>query len=174
MKLSQRETMLALATLAVVLYGGGILFAWPKIDTWKKLAKDQALVIQQIETERKMYTEKDRWTKEFATLKKSLPIQKAGQKMDVYWLSRIDGIASKNGVLLPRRQVGEEKKAGDLYEISIEYREIEGSLSGTVRFLFDLQTEGVMIDVRELMLKPKGTQALRGVSLRVFCAYLKE
>jgi hypothetical protein len=60
-----------------------------------------------------------------------------------------------------------------VYELAIDCREWEATLDPLVRFLFDLQSEGAMFDVRQLMIKPKGKGVLRG-RFALYCAYTRE
>ena len=62
----------------------------------------------------------DKWIKDFQELNKQVPPFPADKKMDVHWLSVMDDVASKHGVVISKRQVGEEKRTGDLYEMPIE------------------------------------------------------
>jgi hypothetical protein len=86
----------------------------------------------------------------------------------------MDGLASRNGVKIITRQVGEEEQAGEIYELPIECKDLEGTLQGLVRFLFDLQNEDAMLDIRQFYVKPKGKGdvLLRG-RFTLYCAYTR-
>jgi len=168
--------VLMLATAAVALFAGTALLARPKVDAWRDVRREQAEVRDQIERERRLLQTKDSWQKQFAELTKIIPVYPADKKMDVHWLSIMDELARKHGVNISKRQVGEEKKVGDVYELPIEGREWEGKLDAIVHFLFDLQSQGAMLDVRQLLIKPKEQKSdgvLRG-RFTLYCAYMRE
>ena len=73
---------------------------------------------------------------------------------------------------ISKRQPGEEKQQGEVYELPIECREWEGSLDAITHFLFDLQSEGAMMDIRHLLIKPKGEGVLGG-RFWLHCAYTR-
>jgi hypothetical protein len=56
--------------------------------------------------------------------------------------------------------------------LPIECREWEASLDALVRFLFELQSEGAMLDIRQLLIKPRGQGILRG-RFTLYCAYAR-
>ncbi|MBA4387559.1 MAG: hypothetical protein C0404_06230 [Verrucomicrobia bacterium] len=176
MKLTPRESMLALTTLAVVLYGGGLLFAWPRIDNWKRLSREQAQVEAQINKEVAIIKEErltGRWGKELAELKKGMPAQKG----NVDWLRIINDMARSHSVTIGKQTPEEPKQVGELYELSIVYSEVQGTHSDMVHFLFDMQAGAAMIDVRELLVKPiPGSMGVmrERASMRIYCAYIKE
>ena len=72
-----------------------------------------------------------------------------------------------------KRQVGEEEKHGDVYELPIDCRDWEATLDSLTHFLFDLQAENAMLDVRQLLIRPnKDASKLRGRFL-LNCAYTR-
>lgn len=173
MKLTQREYILALATAAAVLYGGSALFIKSRLPELRDLREEQKTVRWQLEQDRKLAGERDKWAAELKELSGLLSRFSADKKMDVHWLAIMDSLAAKHGINITKRQVGEEKKQGDVYELSIECKEWEGTLDGITRFLFDLQSEGAMFDIRQLLMKPKEKDVLRGRFL-LSCAYTRD
>lgn len=172
MKVSPREAVLGVLTLAVALLGGTALLARPKIDEWKQLRADQAQVRMEIEQDRRLVAGRDEWVKRLSELSKMLPVFPPDKKMDIHWLSVMDGAASKHGVQISKRQAGDEEQQGEVYELPIESKEWEGTLDGLVHFLFDMQKEGAMLDVRQLFVKPKSQNVLRGRFV-LYCAYTR-
>lgn len=172
MRFSSREAVLALVAVAVILFGGSAMLVKPKLVYWKELRAKQAEVIRHIEQDKRLVAEREKWTKQLEALSKMLPQHSPDKKVDVYWLSIMDNLATKHGVEISKRQAGEEKKQGDVYELPIECKEWEGSLDSIVHFLFDLQSEGAMLDIRQLLIKPKEKGLLRGRFL-LYCAYTR-
>jgi Tfp pilus assembly protein PilO len=173
MKLAPRETMLTLATAAVALFAISYMAAKPKLESMKEIELEQINVRKQIQRDRETIAEKKKWDKEYEGLRKMLPTLPAGRNTDVHWLELMDNIAGKNGIKISKRQAGEEKKLGEVYELPVECKEWEGSLDSLAHFLFDIQNEGAMLDVRQLRVKPQGKDLLRG-SFTLYCAYMKE
>jgi hypothetical protein len=172
--MSDRELLLATVTGAVLLLGGSFLIARPKWEQMKVVREEQAQVRKELEEYRKLALEKDRWGKEMESVKGMLAKYPADQAMDVVWLSTMDNKARKNAVNITRRRAVEEKQVGDVYELPIECSEWDGSLAALTHFLFELQTEGAMFDVRQLTVRQvKGSGQLRG-GFTLFCAYIKE
>lgn len=173
MKLAPREAMLALATATVALFAVSYMAAKPKIERLKEVQQEQADVREQIRRDKETISEKGKWNKKYEGLRKMLPTLPSGRNTDVHWLELMDNIASKNDIKISKRQAGEEKKLGEVYELPIDCKEWEGSLNSMAHFLFDMQNEGAMLDVRELRVKPQGKDVLRG-SFILYCAYMKE
>lgn len=172
MKISLREAVLVLITAAVALFGGSLMLVKPKIVYLKELRTKQAEVIRQIKQDKRLVDERDTWEKQLKKLSKMLPQYPVDKKMDVHWLSVMDNLAAKHGVKILKRQAGEERKQGDVYELPIECKEWEGGLDSIVHFLFDLQSEGAMLDIRQLLIKPKSKGVLRG-RFSLYCAYTR-
>ena len=173
MNVTPRETMLALGTVGTILFAGGIMLARPKLEQWKELSAQAQQIRSDIEQDQRLVAQRAQWQSRFSTLSQSLPRLPADKTMDVYWMSKMDDMASKYGVQIIQRRVGEEVNQGDVYELSIECKDWEATLDQLVHFLFELQSEGAMFDVRQLMIKPKGKGALRG-RFALFCAYTRE
>jgi Tfp pilus assembly protein PilO len=173
MRLSQREIILAMVTGTVVLFGMTAILSKSKIDEWKDINKAQNDLVAQIQKNKEIIASRAVWQKKLNELQKSLPEYPADKKMDVQWLSTMDELASKHGVKILKRQAGEEKVVGDVYELPIECKEWEGNLNAIVHFLFDLQSQGAMLDIRQLQMKPKSGDVLRGY-FALYCAYAKQ
>lgn len=172
-KLSSREWLLALATGSVILWGGSGILLKPKFEQWKDLRVQQERVQAEIEECRKWIGEREAWTAKSEEVSRLLPRHPKGARTDVYWLSKMDNLATQHGLTISKRQAGEEKNLGDLYELPIECNEWEGDTDAIVRFLFDLQAEGGMFDVRHLLIKQKEPGRLRGRFV-LSCAYTKD
>jgi hypothetical protein len=173
MKLVPREAMLALATAAVAIFAISYIAAKPKIERLKDIQQEQVNLRKQIQRDRDTIAGKGKWDKEYDGLRKMLPTLPAGRNTDVHWLELMDNIAGRNGIKISKRQAGEEKKLGEVYELPVVCNDWEGSLNSMTHFLFDLQNEGAMLDVRQLRVKPQGKDMLKG-SFTLYCAYMKE
>lgn len=175
MRIAQREYVLLLATGAIALYAGSATFVKPQLDKWKDLRKQREGVAWQIERDKDMVSKKPEWEQQFADLRRKLPSVAPGRKIDVHWLSVMDTTATKHGLKISKREAGEENKVGDIFELPIQCREWSGTLDALVHFLFDLQSQGAMLDVRQLLIKPapKDPNDLRG-QFTLYCVYTRE
>ncbi len=171
MKLSRRETVLLLTTFFVVLFGGTLMMARPAIDKLEALWEEQEQITWQIDKSKSLVARKEGLEGKLAELSKMLQPAQV-DNMGVHWQQILEKIARKNKVKIINSKAGVEKREGEVYELPIECKEWEGDLGGVVHFLFDLQSEGAMLDVRRLMIKPKADKVLRG-SFVLYCAYTR-
>lgn len=173
MKMSSREIALGLATVAAALFAVTGLLSKAKIEHWKEARAEQSEVRRKIEMDREMAAQREQWQARLAEISRLLPVQPEGRKVDVHWLSVMDRIAGQHGLSIKRRQAGKEEQQGDVFELPIEC-EWEGSLESLVYFLFELQSEGAMLDVRQMMIRPApgGVGSLRG-RFTLFAAYTR-
>lgn len=172
MKLAPRETLLALATLAVALFAITGLVAKPWIQRWTEIRDTRESLRKVMESDRELLARKDVLAKQYAEVKDMMPSFPAEKKMDVHWMEIMDGLAARNGVKIMKRQAGEEKKQGDVYELPVECKEWEGTLEGVIHFLFDMQNQGAMLDVRQVRMKPQG-KVFKGF-FTLYCAYMRD
>jgi len=172
MRFSSREVVLAVVAFAAALFGVTALLARPRLDEWKELRARQRAVVQEIGADRSLLQESEKWAALLAEKSELLPQHPPDKEVDVYWLSVMDLLALKNGLSITKRQVGEEKKHGDIYELPIECKEWGGRLDALVHFLFELQSEGAMLDVRQLQIRPTDKGLLRG-RFTLYCAYTR-
>jgi hypothetical protein len=171
--ISTRESVLALSTVTVALFAVTALLAGSKIDDWKSVRAQQAEVLESIERSKGLVEQEARWTKRMSELQGLMPRFPQGKRMDVHWLSEMEKKASKHGLNILRHEVGSELQEGLVYELPIECRDWSGSLDALVHFLFDLQNEGAMLDVRYLRIKPKDKVTRTG-RFSLYCAYMRE
>jgi len=172
MRMNSRELVLLLATLAVALFGVSYLVVRPKAHEWKAMREEKAELRRQIGRDRELIAGRVQWAAQLASLSGLLTEVPEGQKVDVYWLAMMEGKAVQHGVTILRRQAGEEKRMGDVYEMPIECQDWEGDLESLVHFLFDLQSAGAMLDVRHLQVRPKSGAVLKG-RFSLSCAYTR-
>ena len=93
--------------------------------------------------------------------------------MDLHWLSVIESVAARHQLQILRHEPGEERQQGPVYELPIFVRQWEGSIDALVRFLFDIEREGAMLDVRYLHIRPRD-RTIRHGRLDIYCAYRRE
>ena len=174
MIVSEREKGLLVITVVVLLYG--LLFV---LFNGKNGQKAKIADIRTKRREREaLYAEykglieqHQVWNDAYAKNADLMPVFESGRQVQTYWLGVLDRLATSNDLSIIRRQVGEERQLGDVYELPIDCKEWEGSLESLTRFLYDVHAEGAMLDVRKLFIRP-GPRGLRG-SFTLFCAFLR-
>ncbi|MEI6210406.1 MAG: hypothetical protein WCR06_02145 [bacterium] len=175
MTMSGREKAIAAITLVVLLYGVLGLLAGKRLDAWraKRLEYRQACVT--LEQQRKLIAQRQLWQKNYAAVRDLMPVFPADKPVDTYWLGVMDNAASDNKLNILKRLVGGEKLVGDVYELSIDCKEWEGTLDALVHFLYSLESTGVMLDMRQMFIRPSPADhsRLKG-SFVLYCAYMRE
>jgi hypothetical protein len=175
MTMSGREKAIAAITLVVLLYGVLGLLAGKRLDAWraKRLEYRQACVT--LDQQRKLIAQRQLWQKNYGAVRDLMPVFPADKPVDTYWLGVMDNAASANKLNILKRLVGGEKLVGDVYELSIDCKEWEGTLDALVHFLYSLESAGVMLDMRQMFIRPSPADhsRLKG-SFVLYCAYMRE
>ena len=170
-----RERGLRLVAAIVIAFGILGLFSRRQLDNFRlnrqQLERERAT----LKFERQMIAAKPDLQRQYDELRTLMPVFKPDKAVDTHWLSIMDDIASKQHLNISRRQAGREEQSGEVYEFAIECREWDGRLDSLVHFLYDLEREGVMLDVRHLYVRPHQSAPgfLRG-SFTLYCAYMRD
>lgn len=173
MKFSRREYVLALMLVGFMLFGISAILAKPKLVEWRSLAEEKELLEIALEKDMRLLQRRETIAAEFEELRQFLPDFPKDKLMDVHWLTIMDETATRYGVNILKRQALEEKRMGDVYELPLECREWEGTLDSLRYFLVDLQGRGAMLDIRQLLVRQKEGEVLRG-RFTLFCAYTRK
>ncbi len=173
MKISRRESVLAVATIAAALYAGLLYFGSSRLSLLEATREEVFQLQSSIAVSRALVAEQALWEERMAERQSLMPVFPQGQRMDVHWLTVIEGIASRHQLQILRHEPGEERREGPVYELPIFARQWEGTLDALVHFLFDLEQEGAMLDVRYLHVRPKD-RILRHGRFDIYCAYRRE
>lgn len=173
MKISKRETFLGLIALTAVLFGLTYWLAGSRIEAQREMKKDKARLQHQIELHKRILAEKDAWYGRLEELQAQLPVYDEKVSISTELLKLIKRTADDHGLDLVRTQPYGEKQTGSLYELEVSCS-WEGSLEALVKFLYDLQKQGVRFDVLQLNAQPDAQRdrILKG-SMIINCAYRK-
>jgi Tfp pilus assembly protein PilO len=175
MKISQREMILGVATLAASLAGLTWYIADGNVDEWKSKANEMQKLEQQISLHQNAIKMQENWMDELTALQQDLRTFDPGERSVAPELMKtIKAVSSKYGLDITRSQPYNEKPTGDLYEMGINCT-WEGSLDAMVHFLTELQQQGVRYDVRQLNVTPVGkdTGKLKG-NMVIHCVYTRK
>ncbi len=175
MTVSPREKALAALTIMALLYGVLGLGVRGRLELWRQKRAAYGELTARRDAQRNLIGQAGEWNRQYDELRALMPAFAPERRVDTYWLGVMDRVASQDGVSIVKRQIGVERRIGDAFEMPIECKEWEASLDSLVRFLYDLSAEGVMLDVRQMFIKPApgNPDRLRG-SFTLYCAYLRD
>ena len=175
MKITQREMVLGVITLAAVLGGITWYFVDSKVDDWKAKAVAIEKAEQQIRHNQAAIKMQEDWLDELSTLQSGLRNFDVGKRsVSPELMKTIKEISNKYELDITRSQPYTETPTGDLFELGINCT-WQGTLEAMVSFLAELQQQGVNYDVRQLNVTPDGknTGMLKG-NMVIHCAYTRK
>lgn len=174
MNVTAREKALAAATLMALLYGLLGLSVRGRLEALKTQRLAYRAQRDELNLRNDLIARREQWERQYGELADLMPVFEADRRVDTHWLGVMDRLAAKNQIAIVRRQIGEEKQAGGVFEMPIECKEWEGTLEALTGFLYDLQSEGAMLDVRQMHVRPApgNPGRLRG-SFTLNCAYMR-
>ncbi len=176
MSLSRRELIMAGSVSAVVIGLVSWVIASPLIAKIKMSNTQQVKMQGEKAVLDKLISQRAAVQQDLETLRAQLPHFSQDEQVSAQIVQRIQQTAGESGVTLLRRDPAAEQVIGDLSEISVDCQ-WEGTLEDILKFLFAAQTQGAMLDVRQLNIQPhtQTTQAgrLKG-NFKVFYAFMRE
>jgi hypothetical protein len=175
MKITQREMILGVVTLAAVLGGITWYIVDKRVDEWKAKAGTIEKTEQQIRHYQAAIKMQEDWRDELNTLQAGLREFEPGKRSASPELMKtIKAISNKHELDITRSQPHAETPTGDLFELGINCT-WKGTLDAMVGFLTELQQQGVNYDVRQLNVTPDGkkTGKLKG-NMVIHCAYTRK
>lgn len=173
MKVSTRELTLAWLTLVTVILGGTYLAGRRLAGEWKDSMKARQSLARQRRAAEQLLQDRPAVDEKLQALRSQLPQYPAGQDVTAELMKTLERTAQENGVVLMRRDPEKEKSVGDLYEVGISCQ-WEAELEAMVRFLYALQVQGAILDIRQLAMSPiqGGPRRLKG-TFTVDCAFTR-
>jgi len=171
MKMSNREMIIGMTTLAVVLFGFTYWMAGSKISEQKEMASEKTRLRRQIKLHQRILEEREHWIGRLDTLQADLPVYDRRIPVSVLLSKEIKSMADQQGLDLTSTVPGVEKKVGTLYEVNVACQWV-GNLDALVQFLYTLHAKGIRFDVWQINIKPIAKQEgmLKG-SMSIDCAY---
>lgn len=171
MTLSAREIRLAMFTLFAVIVGMTWFLGEDKLNEYGELvdrADDADLMISKLESR---VARRDGYLRRIETIKLVLPEFPIGRDVKSQMLQQLNGWAGRHRMGISSVNPDKEKEIGDLglYRLSVNVA-WSGNLEQLTRFLFDMQMQGAVIDVRQLTVKADNKGDLSG-NMRVDFAY---
>ena len=153
MSISSREMILAWLTLAAVLLGGSFWLGEPMFQEWKDQRSARNSLYDRQRLAERLLEQKTEIQNRWETLRSNMPSYPIDLDVTSQLLRNLQQSADKQGLNLVRVEPDEEVSVGDLYEVSIACS-WEGSLEALVKFLYQVQAESGMVDVRQITVTP--------------------
>jgi hypothetical protein len=175
MTITGREKAMAAITIMVLMYGVLGLLAKGRLETWRTKRAEGDLLARRLAQEQTLIALRPQLGKKYASVRDLMPVFSANEPVDTRWLSIMDEAASRNGINISNRKPPQESLVGDVYETAIECTEWNGSLDQLIHFLYELESKGVMLDMRKISMRPhpQNRLLLRG-NFTLYCAYMRE
>lgn len=174
MKISRRETYLAGITGAVVLLGATYWFGEPLVKEWGETLKTRARLAEEKKWSERVIERREEWSVQLKELRAQLPRYPADQPVIAELLKTIKTTADGSQLVLSRLEPDKEKVVGDLSEVAIDCT-WDGGLDELVRFLYAMQTQGGILDIRQITITPaQGVPGRLKGNFTVFCAFSRE
>ena len=173
MKISAREMGLAWLTAMVLILAATYWFGQPKAKAWKAAVKDREALTRKMKEINRLLEDQTNVNQRLDALRKQLPQHPVGKDVTAELLITLERTAQQHGLILLRREPEKEKSVDDLYEVAINCT-WESTLDALVHFLYALQIQGAILDIRQLTLTPGqgGPDRLKG-NFTVDCAYTR-
>lgn len=172
--ISVREQRLIIITLLVILYAVLGFTLRGRLDNWRAARKQAGELRTQITDRRMLIGSWQTWDNLYADLSSLMPLFETETKVETYFYKIMDDAAAKTDMSITRRRVRSEELKGDVHEIAIECTDWRGTIDALVKFLYELQKNGVMLDVRSLFIRPESNNPanLQG-SFTLYCAFMR-
>lgn len=174
MKIARREVVLGLVALVLLLGGLGFVLGRGMMEDWDQSIRQRGQLEAKKKEADELIANRDAAVQQLDALQQALPRYRVDQQVNAELLKTIQKTADENQLSLKRLLPEKEQEVGDLSELAIECH-WEGELEQLVRFLYAVQVQGAMLDIRELKIDPAQGQAgrLKG-TFTVYCAFKRE
>lgn len=174
MNLSKHDQTLLAITVGVALFGLVLASMRKQIDSMRDNRTAAARLEDRLALQREMIAARDAWTDRYDAVKDRMPVFSRTDQVGTYWLSIMDAAADEHGLRIIQRSPREETIVAGVYELPIEVRSWEGTLESLVRFIHALESEGAMLEIRELRVSPiQNRQGYLKGSFLLSCAYMR-
>jgi len=171
--LSFKEKNLILILGVVLLYGVAALSYSPKKISLNIAKRNYEREAKKLQEERTLIAARSDWTQRYETMRSMMPPFPYEKDVVTYWLSMMDTAATRQGLTISNRQANKEIEVGDVYELPLDCSSWEGSLEQLVKFLYDLDQKGAMLDMRQITIRPSNKPGILKGSFTLYCAYMR-
>ena len=170
---SPREQNMLMVTVVIVLYAFAALSFKKQVANWKAAQRVYATAQKELQEENALIAARADWAARYEQVRELMPVFPRDKDVDTHWLNLMDQAATKDGLTIARRQTNKEAEVGDVFELPIDCKDWEGTLESLVKFLYDLNQEGAMLDVRQLYVRPSNKPGILKGTFTLYCAYMR-
>ena len=171
---SFREKNMLLIVGVLALYAIAALSYKKQAENWKIARRTYQTAVKKFQDENALIASRAEWRKKYEEMRSLMPVFPYEKDVDTHWLNVMDSVAQRNDLTISRRQTGREEEVGDVYELPIECKDWEGTLEALVKFLYDMNKEGAMLDVRQLYIRPSPRAGYLTGTFTLYCAYMRD
>lgn len=158
---------------ALLLYAFGALVYKDQMQNWKIARRTYDSAVKKLNEEKALIAAKGEWDARYVKMSDLMPIFPYDKDVDTHWLNTMDSVAQRNNLTITRRQAIKEEEVGDVYELPLDCKDWEGTLDSLVKFLYDLNKEGAMLDIRQIFIRPSPRPGFLKGSFTLYCAYMR-
>jgi len=172
---SLREKRLVIITLLVILYAVIGFTARKRLDEWSILRRETQAAKGDLVKSRALIAAGPLWKQRYLDVQTLMHVFTATARVDTHWRKILDDAADASGLTLGSHRVVSEEAVGDVREMTIECRDWKGTTENLVDFLYALHKAGVMLDIRQLHIRPdsRNPSQLSG-QFTLSCAFMRE
>lgn len=171
--ISSKEKNLLLIVGVVILYGVAALSYKPQMVNLNIAKRSFEREEKKLRDERDLIANRAQWNERYETMRSMMPPFPYEKDVVTYWLSLMDTAASKQGLTISRRQANKEVEVGDVYELPLDCKDWEGTLEQLVKFLYEIDQQGAMLDMRQLYIRPATKPGFLKGTFTLYCAYMR-
>ena len=174
--LSRRDRMIAAVFGVVAMYAvAACMWFMGQEQAWKVASRKHDAAVKKTHDEKNLIAQRAEWNDAYEAEREKMPVFSVEAKdVDTHWLSRMDAIAQNCNVGISQRQAGEQIVAGDVYELPIDVKRWEATITSLVKFMHSLEAEKeAMFDIREISIKPSSHKGFLSGNFKLACAYMR-
>ena len=174
MTFSRKENTIVVLVLIIVLLGLSYLIGMPLQEEWERAGRLREKTIIANGVARELIAQRGDWEGKLTALRGRLPKYRPDQPVTAELLKTIKRTADEYQISISRMEPDKEQKVGDLSEVAIDCM-WDGTLDSIVRFLYAVQGQGAILDIRQLTISPaQGVAGRLKGNFTVFCAFSRE
>ena len=171
--ITSREQNMLMVTVVIVLYALAALSFKKQVASWKAAERVYQTAQKKLNEENALIAARGDWAARYEQVRERMPVFPYEKDVDTHWLNVMDSVATRDGLAIARRQTNKEAEVGDVYELPIDCKDWEGTLESLVKFLYDLNQEGAMLDVRQLYVRTSNKPGFLKGTFTLYCAYMR-
>lgn len=175
MMVTNREKALVAIVAILLLYAGVLASLRSRIDRMRDLRAARDRAGRELADKRALVASEGAWREAYGKRSEMIPVFGRDELVVTHWVRTLTRLAETNGVTIVKPKIGQEREAGGIFELEISF-DCEGSLEAFVPFLHGVYSEGAMLDIRRLTLKPQQDKGAGGLKANatLYCAYMRD